>query len=426
MVGGIRMQTALKRQKNNKAMRTMSFWRQDPLHFVLAADSALGFGVLTASAAVYTNDFNIDPVDDPDPPRIWGSAFWREMGSFDNTGFVSITEARTNLQGVVILPDLDSGFLDKVVGFRFNARVRIGGGFSFFGPSEGEGMSFSFADATDPVIGGALVGEEGATTGLSVSIDTSDNGHGDGPAIDIKYYGAIIAHKFFQGVGSRGPYCAVVETDAAGNPIALETEPSGSVANWVDLEIILNPAGGLSVNYKGHQIFRDFVTGYTPRVGRFIIGARTGPRLGSYHWIDNVRITTDISDSAPRVAFTRPSVPGRRDVAERAPIEFAIDSSASVSQGAEKPCSRQSAKAAGRRWLGLSSTRFSMASQAALAAPSPTMACAPRWSGMTRARAAPASRPRIPAAIGATRALAPAPAVAPPASSAASARRSAI
>ena len=86
------------------------------------------------------------------------------------------------------------------------------------------------------VIGGALVGEEGTTTGLTVSFDTWDNGNGDGPAIDIKHNGVIVAHKFFQGVGgSRGPYCAVVETDSAGNPISLRTEPKGSLANWVDL-----------------------------------------------------------------------------------------------------------------------------------------------------------------------------------------------
>jgi hypothetical protein len=46
-------------------MRTMFFGKKSQVHFVLAAASALGLGVLTAGAAVYANDFNADPAFSP-------------------------------------------------------------------------------------------------------------------------------------------------------------------------------------------------------------------------------------------------------------------------------------------------------------------------------------------------------------------------
>jgi hypothetical protein len=317
-------------------MRTMFFWKKFPLRSVFAA-SALVLGGLSASAATYTNDFNVDPATDPNPLGpvvVRPSAVWRSTGSFDGSGFVSITDALGSLQGAIVLPDLDPA-ATQVVGFRFYAKVRIGGGTA----RPADGMSFSFADPTDAVVGGGTVGEEGTTTGLTVSFDTWDNRDGgsalagDGTAIDIKVNNVIIAHKLFQGDGSRGPYCSVVETDAAGNPISIETDPTGTAApgTWVDLEIILSPGGTLSLNYKGHQIFRDIVTGFAPRLGRFVIGARTGGATDN-HWIDNIGITTDVSDPPPRTVTTTPNAPGRRDVGELTPVSFVIDASFGFTQ----------------------------------------------------------------------------------------------
>jgi len=311
----------------------MFFWKKCPLRSVFAA-SALGLGALTASGATYTNDFNVDPATDPNPPAIRTPAVWRSTGSFDGSGFVSITDAIGGVQGAMVLPDLDPT-ATFVYGFRFYAKVRIGGGTA----RPADGMSFSFADPTDAVVAGGTIGEEGTTTGLVVSFDTWDNRDGgsalagDGTAIDIKHNNVIVAHKLFQGDGSRGSYCSVVERDASGNPISLETDPTGTAApgTWVDLEIILSPAGALSVNYKGHQIFRDIVTGYTPRLGRFVIGARTGGATDN-HWIDNIGITTDVGDPPPRVVAGTPAAAGGRDVGELAPVSFTIDPSAGFSQ----------------------------------------------------------------------------------------------
>ncbi len=305
-------------------MRTMFFWKKSRSVF---AASALSFGALTASAATYTNDFNSDPVAADPNFSLRAPSVWRSTGSFDGSGYVSVTDAVGGVQGAFVLPDLDPA-ATAIIGFKFYAKVRIGGGTA----RPADGMSFSFADPTDAVVAGGTIGEEGTTTGLTVSFDTWDNRDGgtalagDGPAIDIKVNNVIVAHKLMQGDGSRGPYCAVVETDAAGNPVSIETDPTGTAApgTWVDLEIILNPGGTLSLNYKGVPIFRDIVTGFTPRLGRFVIGARTGGATDN-HWIDNIGITTDAGDAPPRVLSTTPNAPGRRDVGELAPISFVID-----------------------------------------------------------------------------------------------------
>ena len=152
----------------------MFFWKKSPLRSVFAA-SFMGLGALTVSAATYTNDFNVDPATDPNPlvPSIRAPAVWRATGSYDGSGFVSINDAVAAFKDAMVLPDLDPG-ATAVIGFRFNAKVRIGGGTA----RPADGMSFSFADPTDAVVAGGTLGEEGTTTGLVVSFDTWDNRDG--------------------------------------------------------------------------------------------------------------------------------------------------------------------------------------------------------------------------------------------------------
>jgi len=278
---------------------------------------ALALCLSSAYAGTYTNDFNTDPASDPNFVKRQNTApgpQWRATGSYDGSGYMSLTEAVNDQQNLILLPDFDSGA--TVIGFKFRAKVRIGGGSG----RPADGMSINFGD--DP---GGTVGEEGTSTGISVNLDTWDNDNGDGPAMDIKNNGVIVAHKRFAGDGSKGPYCSPVEKDSAGNPISLETGgPGAAAAVWEDLEITLSNCGTLSVKYKGIDIYKDIVTGYVPRAGRFSLGARTGG-ANDNQWIDNIGIETDTGDPPPRVVSALPALPGGHDVSELSPIQFVIN-----------------------------------------------------------------------------------------------------
>src|SRR5687768_14021911 len=136
--------------------------------------AAVSLGAMAAQAGTYVNNFNADPSTDPNF-SLRPSAKWVAAGSHDGSGYISLTDAITGQQGTIVLADIDGGA--GVTAFNFKAKVRIGGGTA----RPADGMSVSFADATDPIISGGTVGEEGTTTGLSVNLDTWDNGNGDGP-----------------------------------------------------------------------------------------------------------------------------------------------------------------------------------------------------------------------------------------------------
>src|SRR5216110_357530 len=147
-------------------------------------------------AGTYNNNLNADPTTDPNF-SLRPTAVWRPTGSYDGSGYISLTDATASQNGTIVLPNLDPGA--PVIAFNLKMKVRIGGGSA----RPADGLSISFADISDSIIAGGTTSEEGTATGLSINIDTWDNGNGDGPALDIKLNGTIVAHKRFAGTGPQ-------------------------------------------------------------------------------------------------------------------------------------------------------------------------------------------------------------------------------
>lgn len=289
----------------------------------LVAASLLGLCALSASAGSYTNDFNTDPVADPNFIIRAPSAWVNTTGGADGGGYMSINEAANSLQGTIVLPAIDD--LQNVVAFSFRAKVRIGGGTA----RPADGMSISFAD--DP---GATVGEEGTTTGLSLNFDTWDNGNGEAPAIELKWNGVVVARKRFAGDSeSAGPGYLIPETHpTTGAPIPIQTDPAGTGTGgtpvWADVEFSVTGAGAATVRYKGVDIFRDVIVGWVARPGRFVIGGRTGG-ANEAHWIDNIGVTTELGDPPAAFRTSSPAANPAAHLDEFTPISFMIDQSQS-------------------------------------------------------------------------------------------------
>jgi hypothetical protein len=306
-----------------QVMRTMFFSKYSPL--VLLSAALVFPGASSAQTGSYTNAFDTDPTLDPNLiiRSLAGGGTWRSSGSHDGSGYVSLTDAANGQAGTLVLPDLSQGGVG-VSAFRFVAKLRVGGGTA----RPADGFSISFGD--DP---NGDVGEEGTTTGLTLNFDTWDNGNGEAPAIELKWNNAVVARKRFAGdAESAGPGYLLPERDAAGVPVAIQTDPAGTGAGgtpvWTDLDFSISAAGAATVRYKGLDIFRDVVVpGWStpaPRSGRFIIGARTG-NANEAHWIDNIGITTSEADSPPLFASTTPAANPAAHLNEYTETVFVID-----------------------------------------------------------------------------------------------------
>ncbi|HKX63342.1 MAG TPA: PA14 domain-containing protein [Verrucomicrobiae bacterium] len=119
-------------------------------------------------------------------------------------------------------------------------------------------------------------GEEGLDQGLAVNFDTWDNGGGEGPAVEVKWRGQVIARQPFQ--ASQSP-AGIVTARAAAR------------------EVLINLAsdGILTVSYGGIRVLDGVQTPYTPRVigtPKWVIGARNGG-ANDNHWIRDLQIVVN-------------------------------------------------------------------------------------------------------------------------------------
>jgi PA14 domain/HYR domain len=146
------------------------------------------------------------------------------------------------------------------------------------GGAPADGFSFNLVPAasvrSNPGYG--QPGEEGLDEGLAVNFDTWDNGGGEGPAVEVKWRGQVIARQPFQ---------------------ASQSALGITAARQAALEVIINLTsdGLLTVSYGVIRVLDSVQTPYTPFVigtPKWVIGARNGG-ANDNHWIRDLQIVVN-------------------------------------------------------------------------------------------------------------------------------------
>jgi hypothetical protein len=125
-----------------------------------------------------------------------------------------------------------------------------------------------YLDPTD------LIGEEGTGTGLSVTVDTFDNGGGEAPGLEIKWRGARVA---FDNID---PDPGLAKDFLRKN-------------QFVEADVKVDTAGNATFTYDGRVLTATFAGWTGIAGGNFVFGARTGGASDN-HWIDDVLIETQV------------------------------------------------------------------------------------------------------------------------------------
>ncbi len=213
--------------------------------------------------------FNFNNGQVPPNTAVYGTALVDAAGGVGGSGVLKLTVAENNQNGSFVVQPIEGGA--QVSGLTAAFSVLVGGGT----PTPADGFSFNFApNFPNGTIGGA---EDGAGTGLTVAFDIYDNAGGEGPSIDIKFKGIVVA-------STKLPR-PFLETGDVATP--------ESPGNFVPVLIRLNPNGTLDLAYKDQVIYNKFpITNYaTISNGKFAWAARTGG-LNENQWIDDIAITT--------------------------------------------------------------------------------------------------------------------------------------
>ncbi len=190
-------------------------------------------------------------------------------GPSQTDGIIHLTDAgQAGACGSFWIPDQVAGSpLDRLQA-RWRSYIGDGG-------AGADGYSFNWAVDLPPPGGVCYGSEEGAGSGLSVTVDTFDNGCGDcntgtDTGLEIKWKGTRVAY-------------APVPKNDDGSGVFLRK------AQFVDASAEVTPSGVAIFNYDG-TILTATLDGFAPiSGGNFLFVARTGG-ANDNQWIDDVRI----------------------------------------------------------------------------------------------------------------------------------------
>ena len=224
----------------------------------------------------FSTDFASGP---PAGTTLYGDASIGDDGSGTNQ-VLHLTDAfRNSSFGAINIPDPAGGA--NVTQLSVHWRSLVGGG------SGADGYSFNWASDLPGTPTFANPGEEGAGSGLSVTVDTFDNGSDEagpgGSGIEIKWQTNRVAF-------------ASVPNDSPG------TGPYLRKNQFVDACVTVSSNGVATFIYDGVALSAN-LPGFTGIAGgRFQFGARTGGAADN-HWIDDVTIAGAGANACP-VSFT--------------------------------------------------------------------------------------------------------------------------
>lgn len=186
-----------------------------------------------------------------------------------NGGYLKITTQTPGGQlGTAFIDGLPSS--QGVQSFRVTFRAALFGGSA----PPADGFSFSLAPAAITP-NSVTPGEEGTTSGLTISFDTFDNG-GEPPSISVRWNGLLMGEQ----------------------PVQVSTSPGGltdPASRLRDFSIQLDPDGTVDVVHNGVVIFNNLSTSYDPIYGgRWVVSARTGGFTDN-HWFKDLNITAELT-----------------------------------------------------------------------------------------------------------------------------------
>jgi hypothetical protein len=266
---------------------------------ILKALAVLVLSGAAACAGTFTNAFN-DP-NNTAGTTVAGSGTLSDGSAFTPVianNYLVITTNQNNLQGSVVLDDLDPGA--TVGGFVASFNLLLDSG----GNTPADGFFFIFGD----VLAGQTWNEEGPTgmNGITITFDTYDNTGltppDDAPAIDVKVNG-----------GNGGANNYLYHQHMAITNLMSPT--------FTNVTVILKDNGTLSLSYKGQVVFTNlYLTGFVPASGYvFAIGGRTGG-LNENAWINDLSINTTVAGAAAAPAIV--SSPANVSVNEHGTATF--------------------------------------------------------------------------------------------------------
>ncbi|MCA9214326.1 MAG: hypothetical protein KDB27_14740, partial [Planctomycetales bacterium] len=279
---------------------------------------ALGLSVVLGASATAT-EFNLDFETDPADLEVefHGTSEWRGSDGFDDSGYLSVTDALNGQRGSIVFPDLANG--ESLKAFRITADLRVGGGTS----SPADGFSFNFARPGDPVLDDgegwassptneANLPEEGTTTGLAIGFDEWYSGGRDVIGMSIRIDNELVDQAAFPKLNGTVDDDQSLQTVLEDGITGVFDDELQDQMGWARLEMELC-ANNLTVSYKGREVFNRTVE-YAPSPGQLVFGGRTGD-ANSYHHIDNISIATNEDVGAgcviiPRAQIDSDSEPG--------------------------------------------------------------------------------------------------------------------
>ncbi len=248
----------------------------------------------TAPEASVCIDFNSDPGGSI---ALFGSAQWVPPGGANSTGYISLTEDTNYQLGAAVLNELQPG--KSVYSFRASMNVELGGG----SWTPADGLSLSFARTNDLVLidgesftlspdGSAPGPEEGTQTGLSIGLDSYNNGYDDVVGISVRVDGQVVAQYSLPTPNGDATDSTSLQT----GPLSDDPNDPAKFLSWVPLVVNLYQDGTLDILYKGFLITPPggLQTYFSPGPGQFVLGARTGA-LNEIHRFDNICLAVNFS-----------------------------------------------------------------------------------------------------------------------------------